>query len=143
MNARSLRESSFMRVLSPSTEPPVIALDGSTASTATRWPSSIRRKPSASISVDLPTPGEPVMPMRSALARARQQLRHDLARECLVIGSGGLGERDGFGKQPPVGGAHARDEPLSFAQALVATVRAARIFDSTSAAHTGIAVPGP
>src|SRR6185312_7982230 len=55
------------RVLSPRIEPPVRAEVGSTASTATLWLSSIRYMPSASMVVDLPTPGEPVMPTRIAL----------------------------------------------------------------------------
>ena len=36
--------------------------EGSTASTATRWPRPVSIEPSASISVDLPTPGAPVIP---------------------------------------------------------------------------------
>ena len=55
-----------MRVLSPRIEPPLRALDGSTASTATRWPASTRCRPSASMNVDLPTPGAPLMPTRIA-----------------------------------------------------------------------------
>jgi hypothetical protein len=38
--------------------------DGSTASTATRWPRSIRNRPRASMKVLLPTPGTPLMPRR-------------------------------------------------------------------------------
>ena len=56
-----------MRVLSPRMEPPETVLDGSTASTATRWPWPIRYKPSASMKVLLPTPGTPLMPRRKAL----------------------------------------------------------------------------
>ena len=41
-------------------------LDGSTASTPTRWPSAVSRVPSASMNVDLPTPGTPEMPTRTA-----------------------------------------------------------------------------
>jgi hypothetical protein len=51
-----------MRVLSPRIEPPDTLDDGSTASTATRWPRSIRNRPSASMKVLLPTPGTPLMP---------------------------------------------------------------------------------
>ncbi|SHY44845.1 Uncharacterised protein [Mycobacteroides abscessus subsp. abscessus] len=40
--------------------------DGSTASTATRCPCSMRYIPSASMVVDFPTPGTPVIPTRSA-----------------------------------------------------------------------------
>ncbi len=56
-----------MRVLSARIEPPVRRDDGSTASTATLWPWPVRSEPSASIMVDLPTPGAPVMPTRTAL----------------------------------------------------------------------------
>jgi hypothetical protein len=56
-----------MRVLSPKMEPPDTLDDGSTANTATRWPSLIRYKPKASMKVDLPTPGTPLMPKRNAL----------------------------------------------------------------------------
>ena len=48
-------------------DPPVRVDDGSTASTATRCPCSIRYMPSASMAVDLPTPGTPVMPTCIAL----------------------------------------------------------------------------
>src|SRR5574343_1444703 len=53
-----------MRVLSPRIEPPDTVDEGSTASTATRWPCPIRYRPSASMKVDLPTPGTPLMPSR-------------------------------------------------------------------------------
>ena len=56
-----------MRVLSPRIEPPVRVLDGSTASTASLLPASTRCMPSASMNVDLPAPGAPVMPTRTAL----------------------------------------------------------------------------
>ena len=56
-----------IRVLSPRMEPPVRAEDGSTASTATLCPRSVSRLPSASMVVDLPTPGAPVMPTRRAV----------------------------------------------------------------------------
>src|SRR3954447_9111383 len=65
MNASGWRDSSAMRVLSPRIEPPVRELDGSTASTAARWPRPTRCRPNASMNVDLPTPGEPLMPMRT------------------------------------------------------------------------------
>ena len=56
-----------MRVLSPRIEPPVRVEDGSTASTATLWPCAVSDVPSASMVVDLPAPGAPVMPSRTAL----------------------------------------------------------------------------
>ena len=46
--------------------PPVRVEDGSTASTATRCPRAVSMLPNASMNVDLPTPGTPVMPMRVA-----------------------------------------------------------------------------
>ena len=46
-------------------EPPLTLDDGSTASTATRWPRSIRNRPRASMKVLLPTPGTPLMPRRN------------------------------------------------------------------------------
>ena len=66
MYASGLVESLAMRVLSPSTDPPVRMLDGSTASTPTLWPSETSHDPSASMKVDLPTPGTPEMPTRTA-----------------------------------------------------------------------------
>ena len=65
--APSRRDSSSMRVLSPRMLPPAIGELGSTASTATRLPCSSRCRPKASMKVDLPTPGIPVMPMRILL----------------------------------------------------------------------------
>ena len=55
-----------MRVLSPRIEPPVRVEDGSMASTATRWPRPVSMVPRASSVVDLPTPGGPVRPSRTA-----------------------------------------------------------------------------
>lgn len=55
-----------IRVLSPRMEPPVRLEDGSTASTATRWPSPVSIVPSASMNVDFPTPGTPLIPIRRA-----------------------------------------------------------------------------
>lgn len=56
--------SSGIRVLSPRMEPPRVAEDGSTATTATRCPASIKNMPKFSMNVDLPAPGGPAMPMR-------------------------------------------------------------------------------
>ena len=58
-----------IRVLSPSTEPPVRVLLGSTARTPTRWPAAVSWVPSASMKVDLPTPGTPEIPTRTATGR--------------------------------------------------------------------------
>jgi hypothetical protein len=65
MNASSRWARRSMRVLSPRMLPPVTGLDGSTASTATREPCSIRCRPRLSMKVLLPTPGGPVMPTRT------------------------------------------------------------------------------
>ena len=64
MNASGSTARRSMRVLSPRMLPPVRVDDGSTASTATRRPSPVSFVPSASMNVDLPTPGTPVMPTR-------------------------------------------------------------------------------
>ncbi len=66
MNTHSAAPASPMRMRSPSTAPPVIGLDGSTATTAIRRPRDACSRTSASISVDLPAPGEPVMPTTCA-----------------------------------------------------------------------------
>jgi hypothetical protein len=55
---------SAMRVLSPRMLPPVRDEDGSTASTATRFPAFVRSVPRALMKVDFPTPGTPLMPTR-------------------------------------------------------------------------------
>ena len=67
MKAAGSAASLGIRVLSARIEPPVRLEEGSTASTATRWPCSVKYVPSASIVVDLPTPGMPVMPTRTPL----------------------------------------------------------------------------
>jgi len=67
MKARGSTDSLVMRVLSPRMLPPEIELDGSIASTATRWPCFVRLVPRASMKVLLPTPGTPVTPTRRAL----------------------------------------------------------------------------
>ena len=67
INALSSRASLAMRVLSPRIEPRVFVDDGSMASTASLWPSPMSVMPRASMNVDLPTPGTPVMPTRNAL----------------------------------------------------------------------------
>ena len=63
-NARGCRASSVMRVLSPRIEPPLSEELGSTASTARRRPRASAASPSASMRLDLPTPGAPDMPTR-------------------------------------------------------------------------------
>ncbi len=66
MKACGSRESRSIRVLSPRIEPPERAEEGSTASTATFSPCPVSRRPKLSMKVDLPTPGVPERPMRSA-----------------------------------------------------------------------------
>ena len=53
-----------IRVLSPRIEPPEREEVGSTASTATLRPRAVRWFPKASMNVDFPTPGAPVIPRR-------------------------------------------------------------------------------
>ena len=48
--------------LSPSTAPPVIGLEGSIATTATRWPASTQDSMSRPVRVLFPAPGGPVTP---------------------------------------------------------------------------------
>src|SRR5262245_32879023 len=66
MNAPGSVARRSIRVLSPRMEPPERFDDGSTARTATLCPAAVRRVPSASMNVDLPTPGTPVIPTRRA-----------------------------------------------------------------------------
>ena len=69
-----------------------------------------RCRPSASISVDLPTPGAPVMPMRSALpvcGRSSAITSRASAWWSARVDSASV---IAFAEQPAVGGAHARHE---------------------------------
>ena len=71
MNASGSVESRTIRVLSPRMLPLVRVDDGSTANTATRCGEPVSLPlvspvPSASMNVDLPTPGTPVIPTRRA-----------------------------------------------------------------------------
>src|SRR6516162_494752 len=66
MKAPGAFASSVMRVLSPRMAPPPRFEAGSTASTAIRRPSAMPSRPKRSIKVDLPAPGGPEMPMRTA-----------------------------------------------------------------------------
>ncbi len=78
MNASGATARRCIRVLSPRIEPPETWLVGSIASTATRLPAAIRRVPSSSMNVDLPTPGTPVIPIR----RARPVAGSSRCRSC-------------------------------------------------------------
>ena len=95
-----------MRVLSPRIDPPVRVLDGSTASTATRCPASTRCMPSASMNVDLPAPGAPVMPTRIARAGRGQERVEQRDRVGAMVGPRRLDERDRLRERAPVAGAH-------------------------------------
>src|ERR1700722_4701126 len=56
-----------MRPRSPSRAPPLKGDDGSTASTPMRRPAARKARTSADVTVDFPTPGEPVSPTTRAL----------------------------------------------------------------------------
>ena len=107
MNASGACASRCMRVLSPRIEPPERRLEGSTASTATWWPCSIRWAPSASMKVDLPAPGVPEMPSRTALPVAGSSRLEQRLRLLLVIGPARFDQRDRARERPPVAGQHA------------------------------------
>ncbi len=63
--------------------PRLICDDGSTARTATRRPASTHRTPSASISVLLPAPGDPLTAMRSVSSEVgRRESRSDANARC-------------------------------------------------------------
>ena len=94
-----------MRVLSPRIEPPETLDDGSTASTATRWPCAIRYRPSASMKVLLPTPGTPLMPRRKRPAGVRQQRVEQRVGARAVVGARRFEQRDGLGDGAALRGA--------------------------------------
>ena len=83
------------RSRSPSSAPPVIGLIGSNATTAIRSPLRTASLAMAATSVDLPAPGEPVMPTTCAGRRrgastfmpacASEMLRASSAEGCVVI----------------------------------------------------------
>ena len=70
MYALGFRDSSVMRVLSPSRDPPVVEDEGSTANTATWCFLLVRKVPNVSINVDLPPPGGPDNPILKEQCRA-------------------------------------------------------------------------
>ena len=65
MKTLGLDEMLSMRVLSPRIEPPLRSELGSMASTASLCLSEVTILPTASMKVDFPAPGTPVMPMRT------------------------------------------------------------------------------
>ncbi len=58
-------------------------------------PAPVSRLPRASMAVDLPTPGTPVMPTRTALPGSRHQRLQQVARLRAVVGAAGFHQRDG------------------------------------------------
>ena len=101
-----------MRVLSPRIDPPLRRLDGSTASTATRWPAAVRWPPSSSMNVDLPAPGVPVMPRRMAPPVRASTASRSAAACGPVVGARRLDQSDRLGERAPVALDEARCELL-------------------------------
>ena len=60
--------------------------------------------------VDLPTPGAPVMPTRTALPVSRQQLLHQPVRRLLMVGALALDQRDRAREARAVAGAQPAGE---------------------------------
>ena len=158
MNACGCRASSSIRVLSPRTEPPLTELDGSTASTATRCPACDEVQPERLDQRRLAHARRAGDAHAQRVAGGGQQRGHRRARQRLVVGARGFRQRDRLGERAAVARADAGDQARALrdvrrhladrvmgrrAQVLTAAVCAARIFASTSAAHAGIAVPGP
>ena len=83
--------------------PPVRVDEGSTASTATLCPSVVSIVPSASMNVDLPTPGTPVIPTRWLATAWGQQAPEQLLRQIAVVGMGRFDERDGLAEVSAIG----------------------------------------
>ena len=107
MKARGSRDSRSIRVLSPRIEPPDRAEDGSTASTATRSPCPVSIRPKLSMKVDLPTPGVPDSPIRSACRPRRRAAPPAAPAPRPVIGPRAFDQRDRARQRPAVAGDHA------------------------------------
>ena len=101
MNAAGSAARRGIRVLSPRIEPPVRLEEGSTASTATRWPRPVSMVPNASMNVDLPTPGTPVMPTRIALPVCGSSSLSTCCAISPVVRPGRLHQGDGAGDVGP------------------------------------------
>ncbi len=86
-----------IRVLSPRIDPFETDDEGSTASTATRWPSSTSWRPKRSMKVLLPTPGTPEMPMRCAPPVSGRSAVRSCLRAIPIVG----GVRLDQGDRPP------------------------------------------
>ena len=91
MKTSGLPEMLSMRVLSPRIEPPLRSDEGSMASTASLCRSEVTMLPMASMKVDLPAPGTPVMPMRTDFPAC-----DDLLRLRVMGGVVAFDERDGL-----------------------------------------------
>ena len=93
-----------MRVLSPRMEPPLRSELGSMASTANRWPSEVTMFPIASMKVDFPAPGTPVMPMRTEFPERGRQ-RSIISCACSVVfGKVAFDEGDGLRQYRDIAG---------------------------------------
>ena len=114
-----------MRTRSPRIAPPVNGDDGSIAST--RHPSSspgASRLMRALVSVDLPEPGEPVMPTVVGLAAQRMRGPRPTTRAGLASA---LDEREEPGQRTPIAGARGR--PASFGVGVTLTGHDAEAYD--------------
>ena len=96
-----------MRVLSARMEPPLRAEEGIDGQHGDR-PAVVRNVPSASMVVDLPTPGTPVMPTRTALPVDGKL--HQAARRLLMVGAPAFDKRDGARNHGALAGADAACE---------------------------------
>ena len=97
MKASASTDRRSMRVLSPRIEPPDTLDDGSTASTATRCRCFSRCRPSASMKVDLPTPGTPEMPSRNDWPLAGSSALSNSSARAAMVGPRRLQQRDRLG----------------------------------------------
>ena len=143
MNARGVRDSCSMRVLSPRIDPPPRVLDGSTASTATSCPAPTRceterlderRLPRARRAADADTG-------RSARSRAAAR-RGARPRRSRWSGARRLDERDRASERSPVAGAHRVGE-RTHRRTRASRGGVPRINVSTSDAACRMLLPGP
>ena len=102
IKASGARASSAMRVLSPRIAPPPRFEAGSTASTAIRRPSAMPSRPKRSIKVDLPAPGGPEMPMRTALPGFGQERLDQPLGLVAMVRPDRFDQGDGPRERPPV-----------------------------------------
>ena len=103
MKAFGSRASVSMRVLSPEDRAAAAACSTDRRpAPPPRGRRPIRWVPNASMKVDLPTPGGPLMPMRTAPPVRVEQRSTQRDGLLAVVGAGGLDQRDGAGQRPPV-----------------------------------------